>query len=223
MTKYNDDSQEADRTLAKITDHENTAIISRTNRQLFIFQRLCATRGIKYKILGKKDFFDQNEIRKLLHLASESGDSRNADIVLSDLIRNHNLANIYKNSSKPLESNPVENMNNLVKMAAGRGNMKAFLDYLRRLTKARRSSKGLTLTTVHQSKGLQWNNVFVIGVNQDKMPHKEGELSEERRIFFVAATRAAHSLNFSYYGARSMFLSTPEVLELLEQRRQDAI
>ena len=204
--KYADDVQECERVLASITDPENTAIISRTNRQLFIFQRTCTMRSIKYKILGKKDFFDQNEVKKLLHIAKGSLDARPADIVLSELIRNHNLIEMYKHSGKPMESNPVENLNSIVKMAAGKGNIVDFLEYLRKLSRARKSSKGLTLSTVHQAKGREWDNVFIIGAQQGKMPHDEGELPEERRIFFVAASRAAKRLEISYYGQMSQFI-----------------
>src|ERR1700677_239479 len=61
FTKYLDQEEEANKILTSITDPINTAIIARTNRQLFTFQRLCLVRGIKYKILGKRDLFEQNE------------------------------------------------------------------------------------------------------------------------------------------------------------------
>jgi superfamily I DNA/RNA helicase len=39
------------------------------------------------------------------------------------------------------------------------------------------------------------------------MPHKDGEFLEEARIFFVACSRAADTLEISYYGNRSEFLN----------------
>ena len=39
------------------------------------------------------------------------------------------------------------------------------------------------------------------------MPHQEGELLEEARIFFVACSRAADELHISFYGPRSQFLN----------------
>lgn len=200
FVRYSDETQEAERVLAEITDHENTAIIARTNRQLFIYNRLCTMKGIKYKILGKKDFWEQNEVKKLLTLARDSGDSRPAEIVLADTIHKHNLINLYRHSGRAMETNPIENMNNVVKIASGRGNIHEFLDYLRRKTKARRSAKGLTLSTVHQAKGREWNHVYVIGAQQGVMPHKDGEIAEEKRIFFVACSRAAKTLEISFYG-----------------------
>lgn len=221
ITEYEDDLQEANAVLVKATDPINTAIIARTNRQLFIYQRLCATQGIKYKTLGRKDFFEQNEVRKLLKLAKESGDPRPASIVLADLIQRHNLIQLYRNTGDPMESDPAENLNSIVKMAANKGTVPEFLNHLRKMTHARRSVKGLTLSTGHQAKGREFDHVFVIGVNQGKLPHVKGEISEEARIWYVSCSRAAKTLNISFYGSRSEFLNNHinriEVYEPLEQ------
>lgn len=210
ITEYQDDNQEAHQTLAKITDPINTAVIARTNRQLFIFQKICTNRGIKYKILGKKDFWEQNEVKKLLTLAKESNDQRPANVVLADIIQRHNLLQIYRNTGNTDESDPAENLNDIVKMSTGKGTIKEFMDRLRKLTHARKNAKGLTLSTVHQAKGREYKHVFLIGCNQGKLPHKDGELPEERRIFFVACSRAAEKLDISYYGLMSMFLENYE-------------
>jgi superfamily I DNA/RNA helicase len=207
ITEYNDDIQEAHAVLEKITDPINTAVIARTNRQLFIFQKICTMKGIKYKILGKKDFWEQNEIKKLLGLAKDVNSSLPANIVLENLIQQHNLLQIYRHAGNPNEGDPVENLNDIVKMAAGKGTIKDFMTKLRNMTHARRGAKGLTLSTVHQAKGREYKHVFLIGVNQGKMPHKEGELNEEKRIFFVGCSRAADTLDITFYGSRSMFLN----------------
>ncbi|AIY88826.1 MULTISPECIES: ATP-dependent helicase [unclassified Thermotoga] len=60
----------------------------------------------------------------------------------------------------------------------------------------------VTLTTVHQAKGLEWRVVFVISVNPGDFPNyfaiSEGNLDEEERIFYVAITRAKEQLYISY-------------------------
>lgn len=78
----------------------------------------------------------------------------------------------------------------------------------------------VTLTTVHQAKGLEWKVVFVIGVNPGDFPHflalKDNSLDEEERLFYVAITRAkdilyiTHSVlsrndytSYSTYGKKS--------------------
>ncbi|MBC7345468.1 MAG: ATP-dependent helicase, partial [Clostridia bacterium] len=50
----------------------------------------------------------------------------------------------------------------------------------------------LTLSTIHSAKGKEWRAVFVIGLNQGRFPSSRGAeyLEEERRLFYVAVTRA---------------------------------
>lgn len=204
--KYSDEHEEAYWVLAQITDPENTAILARTNRQLYIYHRICTMRNIKYKILGKKDFFDQNEVKKLLTYAKEEDSNRPAVQVLNDLIDKHRLLEIYKHSITK-DSNPIENLNSVVALAGSKGGtIKEFIEYLRKRSHGRKNAKGLTLSTVHQAKGMEWPNVFIVGAEQGRMPHKDGELKEEARIFYVAATRAASFLHISYSGHHSMFL-----------------
>ncbi|HTL71117.1 MAG TPA: ATP-dependent helicase, partial [Candidatus Eisenbacteria bacterium] len=60
-------------------------------------------------------------------------------------------------------------------------------------------SDELVLSTIHQAKGLEWTSVFVIGLAEGLFPHaksmeNENELEEERRLFYVAVTRAKQEL-----------------------------
>ena len=211
FTRFFDDFSEASWTIDHVPDPPRTAILARTNRQLFIFQRLMASRGIKYLFLGKKDFWDQKEIKQMLSLAKERiEDARPASQIFTEIIREHNLPALFR-SFNPDEADPIGNMNGLVKMAAEKGGTtKEFLDFVRKLKYGRKSSKQVktvTLSTVHQAKGREWDHVFVIGVNEGRMPHRDGELNEEKRIFFVACSRAAKTLSISYNGVRSMFLN----------------
>jgi superfamily I DNA/RNA helicase len=209
ITRYADEVEEAEQILKKITDPENTAVIARTNRQLFVFQRICAMKGIKYNFLGKKDFWEQNEVKKLLDLAKKTriGSGQAASAVLKNLIEQNNLVHLYSQAgSSPMESSPIENLNSIVKISAGKGTIKEFLDYLRKLTHARKKSTALTLSTVHQAKGREFDTVYLIGCKQGTMPHQEGELAEEARIFFVACSRAGRELHISFYKSLSMYL-----------------
>lgn len=61
----------------------------------------------------------------------------------------------------------------------------------------------IILSTIHQAKGLEWNNVFVIGLSDGQFPHhrvydKPNEIEEERRLFYVAVTRAKNKLYLTF-------------------------
>ncbi len=57
---------------------------------------------------------------------------------------------------------------------------------------------GVSLATYFRSKGLQWHTVLLLGCNQGLIPMNKAPLHEERRLFYVALTRASSNLYLSY-------------------------
>jgi DNA helicase II / ATP-dependent DNA helicase PcrA len=75
---------------------------------------------------------------------------------------------------------------------------------------SRRDDEGLvTLMTLHNAKGLEYPIVFVVGCEDGVFPHQraldEGGVEEERRLFYVAVTRAMRELYLTYARRRSVF------------------
>jgi DNA helicase-2/ATP-dependent DNA helicase PcrA len=69
------------------------------------------------------------------------------------------------------------------------------------------SSNKITLMTVHSSKGLEFPYVFVVGMEENIFPSggwlaSETEVEEERRLFYVAMTRAKKAVSFSFTQTR---------------------
>jgi DNA helicase-2/ATP-dependent DNA helicase PcrA len=70
---------------------------------------------------------------------------------------------------------------------------------------------GVRLMTVHASKGLEFKYVFVSGMEQDLFPHTrmdsktKEDKEEERRLFYVAVTRARHKLYLTYASLRTIY------------------
>lgn len=56
----------------------------------------------------------------------------------------------------------------------------------------------IPIVTVHQVKGLEFDYIFVIGVNEFKFPSSRLDFEEEKRIFYVALTRARKNIYISY-------------------------
>ena len=75
---------------------------------------------------------------------------------------------------------------------------------------SRRDDEGLiTLMTLHNAKGLEYPIVFVAGCEDGVFPHQraldEGGVEEERRLFYVAVTRAMRELYLTYARRRAVF------------------
>jgi len=64
-------------------------------------------------------------------------------------------------------------------------------------------SDSVNLMTLHNTKGLEFEAVFIIGIGEGLLPHyrsiKEGNIEEERRLFYVGITRARKKLYLSYF------------------------
>jgi superfamily I DNA/RNA helicase len=67
----------------------------------------------------------------------------------------------------------------------------------------------VTLITMHSCKGLEFPHVYVVGLEDGLLPHsrskQEGTLDEERRLFYVAVTRAMQTLTLSHCGSRRKY------------------
>ena len=117
--------------------------------------------------------------------------------------------------------------------------MQQFLDELAldsdREEKQENPGDAVTLITMHSCKGLEFPHVYIVGLEDGLLPHtrskEEGTLDEERRLFYVAITRAMQSLSISHclgrkkYGQLlpchpSPFLKElpPELIELADEK-----
>ena len=102
----------------------------------------------------------------------------------------------------------VENVKELLNAAEVFGEMTLsdFLDLVLLATDEDRADSGeeeVSLMTIHAAKGLEFPVVFVVGINEDLLPHYRSAgtlegLEEERRLFYVAVTRAKQLLYLSY-------------------------
>jgi len=72
-------------------------------------------------------------------------------------------------------------------------------------------SAAVTLATIHAAKGLEWDHVFILGVNEGYLPisyaKSESQIAEENRLLYVGVTRAKKSLMISWNGTESRFIN----------------
>ena len=93
----------------------------------------------------------------------------------------------------------------LLRMAESRDNLRSFLDELtldppnQKKSGGEEVNQGLTLSTIHSAKGLEWKNVVILSAVEGRFPpvyaiRSAADVEEERRLMYVAITRAEDSL-----------------------------
>ena len=133
--------------------------------------------------------------------------NRAASVAVAGIVRELRALEYYEEEeASTVDNSPVENLQELVRIAERFSTVREFLEYVRKVTNAAKSKKGIALGTIHSAKGAEFDSVFVTGCHEEMMPHKNGELEEEKRIFFVGASRAAKRLYISYAGRPSRFI-----------------
>jgi DNA helicase-2/ATP-dependent DNA helicase PcrA len=148
----------------------------------------------------------------------------------------------YENllSSKfPNAEERKENLGELINFAGGFPTLAEFLERISlfqsgdSLKKNIYSTERVKLMTIHLAKGLEFENVFLVGATEGILPHqksllKKYDLEEERRLMYVGMTRAKKRLCISFYGPASRFLYEipPEIVEFRGEanlKREDEI
>ncbi|MCP4877474.1 MAG: ATP-dependent helicase, partial [Gammaproteobacteria bacterium] len=100
--------------------------------------------------------------------------------------------------ANPFEG-PLESLDQLQMAAGWYENLGDFLEYAGSVrNNSGNDENGVTLSTVHKAKGLEFPVVFVIGMIEGVMPNANGDGEEERRIAFVAMSRAMRLLYLSH-------------------------
>jgi len=109
----------------------------------------------------------------------------------------------------------IENVGELLAVASDFENVEEFLESAalsESEIRQHRSNAKITLMTVHAAKGLEFDNVFVVGLEEGLFPHSRSllsgekeEIEEERRLMYVAMTRAKKKLSISFAKNRLVF------------------
>ena len=196
------------------------AILFRINAQSETFEEALAARKIPYVIRGAARFFDRPEVREAvtrIRGAARSGEGEE----LVELVRS-TLAGMGWTSAPPTGRGQTrdrwESWQALVdqaeEFAAGEGKdhadpAGAFVDDLDRRAAEQHApvAEGVTLATFHAAKGLEWDHVFLCGLQDGTLPITYADtpaaVEEERRLLYVGMTRARLELSCSWSLARN--------------------
>ena len=192
---------EVKKVIASGADSSEIAILARTNAQLDQVKSALNNAQVLSQIRSGERFFDRVDVRDVMRLIrsasvlpSEDG-GWYADLVA--VLRPFGDAD-YVTAFLRLAKSIQEN---------GGSNMRAFLREIEDRAEQNNppTLPGVTLATLHAAKGLEWNQLFLIGVSDGVLP-MGNDLNEERRLFYVGVTRAKQRIQITYAGKPSVFL-----------------
>ncbi len=156
-----------------------------------------------FKIMAESGKKDAYEVAS--HIAKASGllKELHEDKTVEGLSRYENVQGLL-NSIKEFVDNPDEGVEDK--------NLNTFLQTVSLMTTADQDDPDgdndrVTMMTIHGAKGLEFNHVYVVGMEEDLFPSQmmlqsRADLEEERRLFYVAVTRAEKKLVMSYAETR---------------------
>jgi ATP-dependent DNA helicase UvrD/PcrA len=187
------------------------AVLYRVNAQSAAFEEAFRRAGIPARVRGDRAFLDRPEVQQALRTLekiSAAAPGRDFTDHLTDLVTDAAEASEEQRTHREAI---VALGHEYLAVASGRGTVAEFSDYL--ATSLRGPDDGgvsadaVELLTFHRAKGLEWDTVFVAGLERGLVPisHAQGDhdaLAEERRLLYVALSRAERSLHLSWASRR---------------------
>jgi DNA helicase-2/ATP-dependent DNA helicase PcrA len=182
--------------------HSDIAILARTNGGLDPFESALKARGIEPQLKNSERFFDRVDVRDAMRVI------RSASVLPSegsDWFTD--LVSVLRPFGQADYVRAFISLGTTMK-TAGASNLRAFLRELEDRAEQNNppTLPGVVLSTLHASKGLEWDHVFLVSVNEGILPMGT-QIEEERRLFYVGLTRAKQTVHMSYSGAPSEFLA----------------
>src|SRR6056300_50128 len=158
-------------------------------------------KGTKEKLF---DFFSMIKSFKI------SNENLNALEILNEVLKRVGIVNLLKNEGTPEAISRIENIEELInavqdfidgqkEIVDSNGSLSEFLEDVALITdldkEVDNTKPKVSLMTIHLAKGLEFSHVYIVGLEEDLFPSAlssttRSDLEEERRLFYVALTRA---------------------------------
>lgn len=243
VTTYRDDRAEARAVADQIAElvaagsrPQDIAVLYRINVQGAVFEAALGDAGIGYQLKGGKRFFDLPEVKQALMMLKGASVANTVEPLfktVSDVLRSLGWTQEAPEARGAVRDR-WESLNaimGLAESAVPGTTLRQFSDdlYERSAGQHEPTMDAVTLATLHSAKGLEWENVFVIGLSEGLVPISYAKtpaaVDEERRLLYVGVTRARERLHLSFAEAapkRSTPRQPSRFLAELRSRTPDA-
>jgi DNA helicase-2/ATP-dependent DNA helicase PcrA len=220
--EFDDEPAEADAVAGRIKTlldegvaASEIAILYRVNAQSEAYEQALASLGIPYLVRGGERFFERAEVRQAMIALRSAGER---DGSLPEVVRAV-LGRVGLTDEPPTGGSARERWESLLALvelaeefaaAVPDADLPRFCAELDVRAEAQHppTVEGVTLASLHASKGLEWDAVFLVGLVEGTMPIQyadgdEAKVEEERRLLYVGVTRAREHLWLSWALSRA--------------------
>jgi DNA helicase II / ATP-dependent DNA helicase PcrA len=190
------------------TDPADIAVLYRINVQSLVLEHVLGEMRIPFRVRGGR-FFDEPVVTQALVLVRgrlQTDPAANARDTMALILREH-LGWLSKPPANPVDRHAWNIMSALAQIAENLPADATVIDLAADLkhradNEMEPAVSAVTLSTTHNAKGLEWDTVFVIGMSEGLFPLSysmgDGPMQEERRLAYVAFTRAGRLLTLSW-------------------------
>ncbi len=157
-------------------------------------------------------------LQNFLHLIEDASPLQPASAFLEQLLKQIGYAECLQKEDSMTAPDRMENISEFLSYlreneALREFDLNIFLGELPLHSAKEEPGDAVTLLTVHSAKGLEFRLLFVVGLEEGLFPHSRSlesaeDTAEERRLFYVAMTRAKEKLHLTWAQRRGMFGTT---------------
>lgn len=210
-------------TYQDITGFNDFAILCRTREMFSVFKKAMHNHGIAYQEIGTVPYYNQSPFKELIQKFKQAYRVEDNSIFREKILAKESLLNILSINFVAYDQELVSRFKRLLDKYDT--DYEGFLDALslrQGVDYFDSRAEAVSLMTMHASKGLEFQTVFIPGCETEMIPFElfgkknDVELQEEERLFYVAMTRSKKYLYLThaskrFFKGRSL-ISTPSYL-----------